>query len=219
MADFDFQPGDTIAIVEHRRAPVLYPNSFYTVRASEGWVVHHIGGLLDEGGKNLWCRKIEPGNSDYTTEFVHRDYARLIAKGPGRYIEGVSLPYSQRELDLQEFEALKAKALQVLQQRGTHEGWSNPATWVVALSLKNDSACARAAYALRRRDGTRNPLRLRKVFWDHFRKKEVIEPWMLEPPIDIPDKFARWAMPEVTCCLAVNWAEIELDLRDPDWKP
>lgn len=37
MADLDFQPGD--AIVAHRRAPYFYPNDFYDVPASEGWVI------------------------------------------------------------------------------------------------------------------------------------------------------------------------------------
>lgn len=218
MDDVNFEPGDTIAIVAHRRAPVLYPNNFYTVEASDSWVVHSIGGLLDPSSK-LWCRKLVPGEMDYVTEFTHRDYARLIAKGPGRYIDGVSLPYSQRELDTQEFEALKAKALKTLDERGTHEGWCNVATWAVALNLKNDRPTARAVYALRRKDGTRNPMRLRKTFWDHFRKREVVEPWMLEPPIDIPARFKHWAMPEVQRRLAVDWAEIELDLRDPSWQP
>lgn len=216
---FDFQPGDTVAIVEHRRAPELYPSDFYTVHASEGWVILEIGDAWMRDSATLWLRKCAVGDFEARSEFVHAQYARLTTKGPGRYIDGVSLPYSQSELDLQEFEALKIKALQAIEDRGTHEGWSNPATWAVALSLKNDSACARAAYALRRKDETRNVQRLRRVFWDHFRKKEVVEPWMLEPPIDIPDKFARRAMPEVARRLAVNWAEIELDLRDPDWKP
>lgn len=220
MADkVNFQPGDTIAIVEHRRAPVLYPDHFYTVEASEGWVIHHIGGVLSSYRKNLWCRKLEAGKADYLTEFTHPDYARLIAKGPGRYIEGVSLPYCQRELDDQEFDALRAKIHKALDERGGHEGWSNPATWATALAIKNDGPTARAVFALRRKDGTRNLQRMRKVAWQYLAKQEVTDPWMFKPPIDVPGKFARWAMPDVAARLAVNWAEIELDLRDPSWQP
>lgn len=217
--DVNFEPGDTIAIVEHRRAPSFYPHDFYTVEASEGWVVTEVEDRWRRHDAKLLLRKCAVGDFEYQFEFVQAHYARLVTKGSGRYIEGVSTPYSQRELDIQEFEALKAKVLKALKERGTHEGWCNPATWVVALNIKNDLPTARAVYALRRKDGTRNPMRLRKTFWDHFRKREVVEPWMLEPPIDIPARFKNWAMPEVQRRLAVDWAEIELDLRDPSWQP
>lgn len=220
MADeVNFQPGDTIAIVEHQRAPQMWPNDFYTVEASEGWVVTEVEGRWRRYDATLWLRKCAAGDFEAKSEHVAAQYARLITKGPGVYVPGVSTPFDQRELDKQEFDALVVKIHKALDERGTHEGWSNPATWATALAIKNDGVTARAVFALRRKDGTRNLQRMRKVAWQHLPKKEVTDPWMFEPPIDVPGKFARWAMPDVAARLAVNWAEIELDLRDPSWQP
>jgi hypothetical protein len=217
-----FQPGDTVAIVEHRRAPRLYPNCPYTVPASEGWMVTEVyrpllGGFHEREMSLLKAGAL--GELDHKHEWVNPHYARLLVKGPGKYTKGVSLPYSQRELDNQEFHALVEKIHKALDERGTHEGWSNPATWAVALTLKNEKRVAREVYASIRKDGTRNVRNMHRTFWRGRAHDTVLEPWMFEPPIDIPGKFARWAMPTVKERLAVNWAEIELDLRDPSWQP
>jgi hypothetical protein len=214
-----FQPGDTVAIVEHRRAPVMWPHDFYTVEASEGWVVTEVEDRWRRHDATLWLRKCAAGDFEHKSEYVAAQHARLVTKGPGSYVPGVSTPFDQRELDKQEFDALVVKIHKTLDERGTHEGWCNPATWATALAIKNDCATARAVYALRRKDGSRNLMRLRKTAWQHLRLREVTDPWMFEPPLDVPGKFAHWAMPDVARRLAVDWAEIELDLRDPSWRP
>ena len=49
-----------------------------------------------------------------------------------------------------------------------------------------------------------------------------------EIPFRMPDGSTNWLqpgsreplpMPEVGVRLAMNWAEVELDLRDPSWQP
>lgn len=204
----EFRPGDTVSIVEHSWAPHLYPDCACHVPASEGWVIHTISNSGSDRWNVNYLHLRRPGDPSYETAIVHEQYARLTSAGPGSYIDGVSLPYSTAELMRMEFDALVGQIHKALDERGTHEGWSNPATWAMVLAIDNNKHLLEAVRSLRRRDGTINTARLRKLVWRTLRKDEVIEPWMRQPPIDVPGKFRHWAMPCVQRRLALDWDEV-----------
>lgn len=128
----------------------------------------------------------------------------LVTKGPGRLELGVTHPFSERELKEQRWQAWIAKCLG---HDYTHEGWSNTATWCANLALTNDRKAMDRVYALRRKDGSINPDRLAKLFYE---AKLSVDPEFFEPVFDPPES---WAKPNCVIKLRqIDWQEIADDI-------
>lgn len=219
------EPGDVVTILEHRRAPSLYPDAVYTEPYSEGWVVTGYSPLKDKHDPN-WRRpsdcfmleklpEPDEGWQNNQMKFIVRENLRLEKKGGGTFTRGVDLPLSltqQRQVRWGEF---RKKVAQAIIDRGTHEGWRNPATWYVHLQLANcQEFINQILPGLWRKDGTVNDRKLAKA-WMRLKARKLVEPiedWMRASPIEVPEEFAKWNLPELEA-LRVDWIEIAADFK------
>lgn len=219
------QVGDVVAVLEHQWAPKLYPHAISTRPYSEGWVVT---GEAPLDGKHDPRR---PSDHDcFTLEklperdegwqpnqmtFVVRQNLRLLKKGSGTFTRGVDLPFNEGQRRVMRFEEFRKKVAQAIIDRGTHEGWRNPATWYVHLQLANcQEFINQILPGLWRKDGTVNYSKLAKV-WTRLKARKLVEPiedWMRASPIEVPEEFAKWKLPELEA-LRVDWIEIAADFK------
>ena len=207
-----FEPGDKVSILEHRRAPALYPNCVYTEPASEGWVVAGHA-PLSRPWQNKWMlERIDPNNGEATRNFIDGGYMALVEKGPGSFIPGVSRPYSEREIKAQRFDAFLERLDAATQpDKLKHQGYSNAATFLAVTYLRNDHRFAEQMVPqLRRKDGSLNPERVRKAFSTLGLR---VDGWATESPIDVPGEFAHYNHGAPMWRLNVNWPEVAEDFR------
>lgn len=207
-----FEPGDKVSILEHRRAPELYPDRVYAEPASEGWVVAGHA-PLSRPWQNKWMlERIDPDNGEATRTFINGGYMALVEKGPGSFIPGVSRPYSEREIKAQRFVAFLARLDAATQpDKLKHQGYSNAATFLAVTYLRNDPRFAEQMVPqLRRKDGSLNPERVRKAFSTLGLR---VDKWAYESPIDVSGEFAMYNLGRPMWRLNVNWPEVAEDFR------
>ena len=209
----ELQPGDVVDVLAHTTAPTLYPQHTYEVPASSGWTVTQVVTPEYDGSAYVVLARYDEQADDLEYKGHMARRLKLVTKGPGTYTEGVTLPLSRRQRELKAYEELKAALHKALDERGTHEGWCNPATWAVAFQINNDSHLLDRVLQLRRADKTINLQRLEKLVG-----YSAVEPWMQEMPLDVPEPFNHWFKNNYDASnpkfrLSVNWAEIEQDLR------
>jgi hypothetical protein len=222
VSHIDFKPGDMASIIAHTWAPVLYPHDQRTEPASSGWVVVGVD-------RRLRCRGYMLGHDEFTLEklpeadtgweqnqfrFIKREDLTLDKAGNGRFTRGVDIPFNLTQQRLIRFEAFRIKVATAIVSRGSHEGWSNPATWHVNLCLTNNQRFTQGILpTLWRKNGSINPNKLARWWHDMLGRKliEPIEDWMVASPIDIPEEFASWNLPELQA-LRIDWNEIAADL-------
>lgn len=90
----------------------------------------------------------------------------------------------------------------------THEGYPNPATFLARLYIDNDAELLEKVLALRRKDGTINPERLRLAFHKAGMK---VDDWAYEFHIDPPEGCEGRALPlEATQRLMVDWCMLAM---------
>ena len=206
----EFQIGDVVSVAEYRSNPGM--NGSTWLEPSIARVV-----ILSVGKKYQWQR-----NNEYATvreiqapsdEYAHSntrwgvslEHVSLVAKGSGSVTPGVDYEFTPEELRQQRFEAYKAKLAAVDQ---SHEGWTNAATWMAHLYLTQESAFHGWLKQNRRKDGTVNVNKLRKLFSQSGIK---LDAWVLEAPIDPPAEFVGYAHPYMP---RVNWEELAADLAE-----
>lgn len=85
----------------------------------------------------------------------------------------------------------------------SHEGFSNAATYLAWVYIKNDQRCLSAVVSQRRKNGTINPDKVRKIFYQHNLR---VDDWAFNYPIDLPELLnhsliTRWKP-------KVNWLEV-----------
>lgn len=129
------------------------------------------------------------------------DGLKLVAKGPGRFELGVTHPFSEEELKKQRWDAYVVRAhLHDL----THQGYSNPATFLAALYLDQSTAFRAQLPDMWRKDGTVNADKVRKAFGQ---LGMTIDPWAYECPVEAPEEFQHHINP-IRAKLNVNWDEV-----------
>lgn len=129
----------------------------------------------------------------------------LIKKGNGTFEVGVTQPFSWQELRDQRLAVFEAKLWNV---DTTHQGFSNAATFLVHLYLNQDARILAQVHTLRRKDGTINPVRLKKLF---FKCRLKVDDWAFEPPLEVPDEFKHWAH---RWRQRVNWHEVADNFKE-----
>lgn len=219
------QVGDVVAVLEHQWAPRLYPDAISTKPYSEGWVVTGQASLADKHDPRLpSChdrfvleKPPEPdtGWSPNKIEFCDRGNLRLLKKGNGTFTRGVDLPFNEMQKRDMRFVEFRSKVAWAIIDRGTHEGWCNPATWYVHLQLANCQQFVNQILpGLWRNDGTINEGKLEKA-WESLKARAAVDPiedWMLASPVDVPAEFARWRLPELQA-LRVDWGEVASEFK------
>jgi hypothetical protein len=85
----------------------------------------------------------------------------------------------------------------------SYEGFVNAATFLAWFYIKNDQKCLNAVTSQRRKNGTINPEKIRKMFYQY---KLKVDDWAFEHPIKPPEGYNhvlvdRWKP-------KVNWLEI-----------
>jgi hypothetical protein len=205
----DFAVGDTVAIAEHRRAPTLYPTSYYTVEASGGWVIESIERDGYIGAHKAWMYKFVDGEFEYRYDFADFAYLTLEKKGDGTFIPGVHLPLSPRLILRGRIEKVRDRFVNTPVPK--HEGFCNAATWMAHMLLAQESCTRGHVEQMRRKDGTVNPDKIKKLFSD-LRLK--LEGWVTEPHIEIPEDLRGVVLPGRESRLGVNWQELAHEFAD-----
>lgn len=207
----DIQPGDVVDIVEHRRAPELYPTAFYTIQASSGWVVQSTKRVFVADGESLRLVRMDDCG-EHKFEWVHPDYARLVTKGRGQFEYGVDIPFSKLQLAQQRYQVFKDRVDRAMLQvvADGYQGYPNAATFLAALYLRQEPKFHAQLGYLRRKDGTVNPKKVQKAFHD-LRLK--VDEWAYACPVDVPDEFARHSL-SLLVGLRVDWAVVANDFAE-----
>jgi hypothetical protein len=163
----------------------------------------------------------EPSNSyaDNQVRWVDEHHITLERKGTGSFTPGIDLALSPNQARLGKLTAWHARARQSVIDRGTFEGWENPATWQANLLLTNDRSFVNSTLpGLRRLNGTINPKRIEKAFWC-AKLHNDIEPWVYQPVCEVPAEYDRRHIPGLSMLTAINWASIALDMKEAPTKP
>lgn len=168
----------------------------------------HIGFVVDSvvshGTRKLIVRYLPEDAYDASFVTLFPYCLRLIAKG-----DGSSEPFvlSPREVYLNRLYEHQAKlaACDV-----SHQGFSNAATFLAVLYLKNDAKALAEVIALQRKDGTVNPDKLNKLF---YRNGFTIDAWAYESPIKTPE-----ALEGVQFRLrnSIDWQEVANEFKRED---
>lgn len=125
----------------------------------------------------------------------------LVSKGTGRVELGVTHPFSGDELRKQRFAAYVAHA-EAADLR--HQGFSNPATFIVHFYLDQEPSIHAQLPQLWRQDGTVNPNKLKSLF---SQLKLQVDDWAYSCPIETPTEFTHARNPIINK-LQVNWDEV-----------
>jgi len=203
MSSIEIEVGDTVAIKEHQRAPKLYPSDFYTVPASGGWTVCRIDREYTWGPYTAYLYKYEAGRYDYRSEFCAFQYLSIESKGNGAFVPGETIPLSEELIYRGRCEEIRQRFANTPVPE--HEGFVNSATWLACFLLSQDTRTSGYVSQLRRKDGTINPDKMRKLFSD-FQLK--LEEWVSEPHIEIPEDLRRIHLPDKDRRLGVDWQEV-----------
>lgn len=198
------EAGDTVNIREHRKTPSMYPDRTFTYPAEERCVV------LSLRKRHLWCAEAEQAHcvkltgdgADVEDHFVKLHTLELVSKGSGHYVPGVSLPFSQRELKQQRWDAFAEQAYATPIPK--HCGFSNASTFLAHLYLSQYKGFMGSLPGMRRQDGSVNPNKVEKAF-RHARL--VIDDWAYVHPLAVPGEFDRYSMPWRRA-LNINWLEV-----------
>jgi len=224
----NIQPGDVVRVGRHTKRAILYPEVTWVVDEESGWVVTGKSTLGEHEHDPGWIRGSDcfilekppvsdAGWQNNRMEFIHREYLTVENKGTGKFVRGVDLPFNKSQLRDAALAEFKQRAIQAILDRGTHEGWSNPATWHVHIQLTNcKDFMLRQLQSLRRKDGTINPSRLIKAWRDLKRMKKVepVEEWMYALPLDIPAEFEKSNFKDARdTLLRVDWLEITAEFN------
>lgn len=156
-----------------------------------------------------YIRMIDTGYVFGLDEFDRNHWGfETVAKGNGTVTPGVDYPFTEDELRKQRFDTFVARVRAVDQR---HQGYSNAATFLAVLYLRNHSGFMRHILPdLQRKDGTVNPDRLRSMFYS---LKLTIDAWAQACPIELPPEFARYNIPGMP---RVNWDEVAADFKRED---
>lgn len=208
--DDTIEPGDAVRIKEYVTAPMLYPNDFYTVPAVKNCVVESLqkntGWPYPESTAR--CEWLDESGAQAITRSVELRHLELVRKGPGYFVQGVSRPYSQRELSEQRLKAWRAKvdAAPIPE----HQGFRNAATFLAWRYLMDTPAFCQNVPGLRRQDGTINPNKIEKEF---RRLRLRVDVWAFDCPIDEPPEYKHCWRPG-TERLEVRWQDIADYFKD-----
>lgn len=124
----------------------------------------------------------------------------LTTKGNGTAVEGVDYQITPKEKLERAFSFYVERCMNL---DVTHEGYPNPATFLARLYIDNDAELLEKVLALRRKNGTINPERLRLAFHN---ARMTTDGWAYEFRIDPPEGCEAWGMPlEAKQRLAVDW--------------
>lgn len=125
----------------------------------------------------------------------------LVRKGRGVAIPGEDYELTEGEKKELRWRAFEQKLLGI---DWSYNGYSNAATYLAALYLRNERAWHDTKLpSLRRKDGSLNPNRVEKAFTDLGLK---VDDWAFGFPIDIPTEFANYALGRYRP--KVNWQEV-----------
>lgn len=212
MNEVAVQPGDSVRVLKHVTAPILYPFDHYTVAESDGWVVVSLNKGKASGITMSLSLVKMMDNGEHRHTSVDLAHVELVEKGEGRFIPGKSVPFSLTELKKQRFDKFRRELAMAIRQKLEQgfEGYSNAATHLAALYLRQEPKWVNSwAPAMRRQDGRINPKKVRKAFKDLNLK---VDDWAYECPIEIPDEFkVGWYDVEIRQWLGafrVNWEEV-----------
>ena len=193
----EIEPGDRARILRHITGPRHYPDIRYEhPAAGEVHVVESMppkrwGSFCSDATANLRYLNAHGGHSWH---FVHPSNLELVEKGLGSYVPGVSLPFSADELRHQRWETYVERLRVALNEehRTGYSGFVNPATFLAALAIDNDSTALHYAHSKRRRDGSLNPCWALQAFkMTRFK----IDAWALDPLVEVPGEFASYVLP------------------------
>lgn len=210
----EIEPGDRVRILRHITGPTLYPDIRYEhPAAGEVHVVESMppkrwGSYYQDATANLRYLDAHGGHSWH---FVHPSNLELVEKGLGSYVPGVSLRFSVDELRHQRWEAYLERLRVSLNEecRTGYNGFVNPATFLAALAIDNDSAALHFAHRKRRRDGSLNPCWARQAF---KMTKLQIDAWALDPLVEVPGEFASYVLP-TELRRVVYWGSVAMHLH------
>lgn len=198
--------GDTVRIKPYRTQTM----SGYWY---EGWGSGVVGVLVRmrmdydwRAAPNLGSVRFLSDDDDFDASERERPLSELelVAKGDGTVVPGVTYPFSGYELRQQRLAQLVAR---IVALNRTHQGYSNPATFLAALYLGNDRRARERLPHMQRKDGTINPEKVRKLFFEVGLK---VDDWAFEPTLDIPREFAGWRL-GTEVLYAVDWSEVAAD--------
>lgn len=130
----------------------------------------------------------------------HYEELILITKGNGTAVEGFDYQITPKEELERAFSFYVERCMNL---DVTHEGYPNPATFLARLYIDNDAELLEKVLALRRKNGTINPERLRLAFHKAGMK---VDDWAYEFRIDPPEGCEAWGLPlEAFQRLVVDW--------------
>lgn len=206
----DFRPGDVVEVTRYLIGRLYPPAVPCEKTIGQQGVVTRTWKKYDWG---YWCCAVRLFNGASIIIDDHGYKAvKLVRQGDGQCIPGVTYPFNEDELRQHRWDALVAKLASIDNRT---EGYSNPATYLAALLLRNDSAALEQIVRMRRKDGTVNADKVRAVF---RQRKLELDTWVFEPRVDIPDEFKHWRWKLYTG-LDVNWPEVARDFRGPAIAP
>lgn len=126
----------------------------------------------------------------------------LVAKGKGVCVPGVDYAFTEDELRGQRLSAFVDR---IKAHDFRHEGFTNAATYLAALYLLNDGPTRPLLQGLRRKDGSLNPTRLERLF---YQRKMTIDEWAYQCPVDTPAEFERYNIPQLHTRAGLRWQEV-----------
>ena len=119
---------------------------------------------------------------------------------------GCELVYRKNPEELR-IERLNEFQAKMLAHDVTHQGFTNPATFLAALYLDNDSNFYHKWIpANLRKNGTVNPSKVEKYFGKHHK----VDAWAFACPIGVPEEFKKTYIPGLKAKMSVKWGEVAL---------
>lgn len=183
--------GDKVRLTSHKEASLGYGYVDSGLAGQECIVVGVTGGQQDWRitVRVLALCKFAYLDSLHTTwEMLERDCKESWRKSPD-------------ELRKERYDQFVSKALA---HDTSHQGFTNPATYLAYLYLNNDKDFSTWVKRNVRKNGTVNPSKVEK----YFGARHKVDSWAFECPIGVPAEFNRCVIQGLRAKMSVKWGEV-----------
>jgi hypothetical protein len=205
----EIETGDNVRIKDFEVQSQLYPhirgNSYLSGLEGQVVCLHKAYDWMstpDEAKVRVYIhdKGIRPTAWEVCVNLCHIE---ITSKGNGTFKVGETCPYSEQELFDQRLAAFDLKVLKAKASVDAN-GFCNMATHLAQLYIVNDQAALREARSQRRKDGTINPDKVKKIFYRH---RLQVDDWAFEPPIEIPHEFKPFVLRQ-GWGFDIDWKEV-----------
>lgn len=204
----DCTVGDIIRITRYMLGRMYENPTNDMTRVGKEAVVVSVQRSTYGSAKQITCRQLLSGEQETLEVYSGHEDFEYVRTLDGPVVPGVTFPWTERELINQRWAAFLQK-LEGFDH--SHQGFSNPATFLAWLYLKNDAQACGQLKSMQRKDGTVSTAKVHRLF---SVRRFKVDDWALECPIDVPAEFQNWV--ETRKGRAVCWAEVAHAFRKGD---